>query len=378
MERSDSGSRNRPGQNADQSFRFVTIQDPEESKGRELRRSIRSHAVKQALQSKRRNERTRSEHFRPTTFDPSSSSTVERATQTEVRASSALPTLGLFQSSSEDGGASLSRLRSLLRSDEAKQALEPVSSLGDDVALQNFRSVFRTGVDDPALLNAVLLTTTFAATRNVLDQEYLHYQTETIKIIRERISMSDPTTTISTMGAILLLAGIETRLGMRSQVEIHLKAIQRLLESSKILQIYLTDGIKRAIFWQDLYSHVLTASERIVTHNTFNELRWERDIFPSDIFVLSPGFQKKAQLFPEGFLEVPRDIHAMQCCRESSFFAPEDTISMMHVDNSRRMLSMGGIFGRVNALLQDLAVVRDASEYLAVEQLHEADLDIAL
>ncbi|EXJ74135.1 uncharacterized protein A1O5_02429 [Cladophialophora psammophila CBS 110553] len=335
MEPSGSGSTDRPGQNADQSFRFVTIQDPEESKGREFRRSIRSHAVKQALQSKRKNERSRSEHFRLASFNPGSSSTVERGTQTDARVSSPLSTLGLFQSSSEDGEASGSRLRSLLRSDEAKQALEPVFSLGDDVALQNFRSVFRTGVDDPALLNAVLLTATFAATRNVLDREYLQYQTETIKIIRERISMSDTTTTISTMGAILLLAGIETRLGMRSQVEIHLKAIQRLLESSKIWQVYLTDGIRRAIFWQDLYSHILTASERIVTHNTFNELRWERDIFPSDIFVLSPGFQRKAQLFPEEFLEVLRDIHAMQCCRDSTFFAPEDTISMMHVDNQQ-------------------------------------------
>lgn len=91
------------------------------------------------------------------------------------------------------------------------------------------------------------------------------------------------------------------------------------------------------MYWnrQDLYAHILTASERIVTHDTFNELRWERDIFPSDIFVLSPGFQKRAYLFPEEFLEVLIDIHAMQSCRDSSFFAYEDTVSMMHVDNQQ-------------------------------------------
>ncbi|KIW18512.1 hypothetical protein PV08_02800 [Exophiala spinifera] len=215
--------------------------------------------------------------------------------------------------------------------DEAKKALEPVFSVGDNVALQNFQSVFRTGVDDPALLNAVLLTATYAATKDVLDHEYLKYQTETMRIVRERISFFDPSTTVSTMGAILLLAGIETRLGMRSQVEIHLKAIYQLLQSSRVGQVYLTDGIKRAIFWQDLYAHILTASERIVTH----ELRWERDIFPSDIFVLSPGFQRKAHLFPEEFLEVLVDIHAMQSCRDSSFFAYEDTVSMMRVDNQQ-------------------------------------------
>ncbi len=86
---------------------------------------------------------------------------------------------------------------------------------------------------------------------------------------------------------------------------------------------------------QDLYAHILTSSEWIMTHGTFNELRWHREIFPSDSFVWSPGFQRNAQLFPEEFLEVLRDIHAMQCCRDSSFFSPEDTVSMMHVDNQQ-------------------------------------------
>lgn len=86
---------------------------------------------------------------------------------------------------------------------------------------------------------------------------------------------------------------------------------------------------------QDLYAHILTTSERIVTHDTFNELRWQRDVFPSDIFILAPGFERKAELFPEGFLEVLQDIHAMQCCRDSAFFSSEDTVSMMYVDNQQ-------------------------------------------
>ncbi|OAP64597.1 hypothetical protein AYL99_00569 [Fonsecaea erecta] len=83
--------------------------------------------------------------------------------------------------------------------------------------------------------------------KNVLNREYLHQQTEKTKVIRERISASDPATTVSTMGAILLVADIETLLGMRSQVEIHLRAIRHLLKSSRIGQVYLTDGIKRDI-----------------------------------------------------------------------------------------------------------------------------------
>jgi hypothetical protein len=36
---------------------------------------------------------------------------------------------------------------------------------------------------------------------------------------------------------------------MRPQVELHLKAVRRLLETSKLQENYLTVDIKRAIFW---------------------------------------------------------------------------------------------------------------------------------
>lgn len=41
----------------------------------------------------------------------------------------------------------------------------------------------------------------------------------------------------------------QARLGMRWQVQLHMGAIQQLLELGQTKTIYLTDGIKRAIFW---------------------------------------------------------------------------------------------------------------------------------
>lgn len=96
-------------------------------------------------------------------------------------------------------------------SEKAKEAIEPVFGLGDDANFQTFRSVFRAGVDDLALLNAVLLTTTFATSGNRLGGQSLHHQAETFKALRRRISDHDSTSIVSTIGAILLLAGIEVR-----------------------------------------------------------------------------------------------------------------------------------------------------------------------
>lgn len=105
---------------SDQVFRFVSIQAPEELKDRELRRSIRSHAVKHALQNKRRNENASDHHFRFPLSNTDRPLYGQKATRATALFSSPLSTtLGVFRSPSEDGDASLSRLKSLLRSGES-------------------------------------------------------------------------------------------------------------------------------------------------------------------------------------------------------------------------------------------------------------------
>jgi hypothetical protein len=84
---------------------------------------------------------------------------------------------------------------------------------------------------------------------------------------------------------------------------------------------------------QDLNSSVITGCCRVVDHTTFTELRWRRDPFSPNIFVLPPGFQMRIHLLTEEFIEVLKDIHALQCIRDSPFFSHEDTILMMHIDN---------------------------------------------
>ncbi len=82
-------------------------------------------------------------------------------------------------------------------------------SIADQVAFQDFGSVFRTDLDDPALLNAVMLTFAFAVTGGNIDQECLRYQNQAMSTIRERMSSPETALSLPTLGAILLLAGIE-------------------------------------------------------------------------------------------------------------------------------------------------------------------------
>jgi hypothetical protein len=84
-----------------------------------------------------------------------------------------------------------------------------VFSIADPVAFQDFGSVFRTDLDDPALRNAVMLTFAFAVTGGNIDPECLSYQNQAMSTIRERMNSPETALSLPTLGAILLLAGVE-------------------------------------------------------------------------------------------------------------------------------------------------------------------------
>ena len=252
-------------------FQFITFQDPNDN-DKAVKRLARSHAIKQALQNKRRLQKAYMQNFH-----------IEDGKTPKCKGKHESP-LTILGASTLDPFDSLpiksSRLQHLLNnckyfsstiqlnltppSDQARQAPEPVFSISQDLNFQHFHSVFRAGLVDPALMNAVMLSLTFAASGGVLNNESLVYRGQAIHHIRE--TMNKPVSE-STIGAILLLVGVEVReeflyglslmqyqarLGKTSQVQLHMGAIQLLLTASQESGICLTEGIKRAIFWYGL------------------------------------------------------------------------------------------------------------------------------
>ena len=77
----------------------------------------------------------------------------------------------------------------------------------------------------------------------------------------------------------------------------------------------------------------MTGSSRVVDHRTFSELQWTRDPFTTNSFILPPGFQAYSHLLGDEFVEVLKDVYALQCIRDSALLGKEDAISMAHIDN---------------------------------------------
>ncbi|ORY17220.1 hypothetical protein BCR34DRAFT_621944 [Clohesyomyces aquaticus] len=254
-------------------FQFVSVRGPDDVKDQNAKRIARSHAVARGLQKKRDLQQKSGLNFRAV------SCRANRAELASKRiASHALGPSQLFLSfeapdAFQTLAAEAPRLQVLLNQLKTQNAAQPVFSILDELVLKSLHSVLRRGLDDHAFLSAFMLTCTFAVTSSSIDKRYLCYQSEALSAIRQRMNRSD------------------------------------------------------------LNASVLTGSDRIVDHTTFSELQWRRDPFSSNFFVLPPGFQPHSHLLGGEFVEILKDISALQCIRDSYFLGTEDVISMAHIDN---------------------------------------------
>ncbi|WAO87610.1 Hypothetical protein NCS54_00492600 [Fusarium falciforme] len=314
-------------------FRFIAIQNPDHAKDRSVRRLARSHAVARGIEKKRKLEQKSGHNFRIVSIPDDAGRPAKKAEQEKVLgwipSSLLTPQASPFQTLTAESP----KLQALLSHRKSQKATEPVFSISDELVLQSLGSTLRKGLDDDALLNAVMLTFAFAVSSGSIDKECLDYQSDALSSIRQSMSSPERATSESTLGAILLLAGIDARLGMPRQVQLHMGAIRQLLDVCRTKGVYLSDGIKRAIFWQDLNSSVMTGSKRVVDHTTFSELHWARDPFSPNFFILPPGFQSLSHVFDEEFIEVLKDVHALKCIRDNSRIGRGDVVGMARIDN---------------------------------------------
>ncbi|KIW00265.1 uncharacterized protein PV09_08155 [Verruconis gallopava] len=315
------------------SLHFVAVQFPNGPCDKAARRRAKSHAVRQAIEKKRKLQQELRTNFCAMMHEDTTGFSKKKASTLQMLPPSLYPlflgVLDPFQMLPVD----TRRLQELLVNHRARHAPEPVFSVKEELAFQRFSSVFPAGSADPALLNAVMLSLAVAETEGSIDRECLNYQGKTLACIRENITSPEQATSEATIGAILLLAGVEARLGRVSQVQLHMNAVKQVLDLSRSRRIHLTAGIKRAIFWQDLNSSVIAGSTRIVSHTTFAELHWSRDPFSPTFFQLPPGFGKRSYMFSEPFIEVIEDIHGLQCIRDVARFTQCDVTQMAFLNN---------------------------------------------
>lgn len=186
-------------------FQFICVKD------RSARRQALSHAVARGLEAKRKAQQISGHNFRVVSAkDPGRLAGKRKRGRSAIASPCrAVPTNhpngpGPFQMLAAESPRLLAWLAG-----KAQQTAEPDITVSDELVLRHFRSVLRKGLDDDALLSAVMLTFAFAAGAGSIDKECLGYQSEVLRSVRQRMSVPNVATSEPTLGAILLLAGIE-------------------------------------------------------------------------------------------------------------------------------------------------------------------------
>ncbi|KAI0128008.1 hypothetical protein BJ170DRAFT_628064 [Xylariales sp. AK1849] len=327
-------------QDAEANFRFVSINisgslRPSESD----QRLARGHAVRQSLKDKRKLLQEDRGNFRHITYKGLRGSTKQRRRprlnlECEV-VENPINRLGEGQLDPFDAlPVRSSRLQFFMSQSSSRQAVEPVFSLTGNLPFQNFYTIFRSGLDESSLSNALLMALAFAANGWTMNVECLAHKNRSIQAVNEKMATIREATKPSTIGAILLLVGIEYRMGVRANVEIHMRGIRQILRLCQSDKIFLPDGIKRAVFWQDLNAALMTGSERLFDHCTFPELNWQRDPLLS-LPVAPVGFQQRAGIMGENLMSIIEDVHALQVLCDFPAQVTYEPVAMLHIDNQQ-------------------------------------------
>ncbi|KAF2446178.1 hypothetical protein P171DRAFT_253923 [Karstenula rhodostoma CBS 690.94] len=295
-------------------FQFVTINHPHEMRDRQRQKRIRQHAIRNAMLNKREEEAKRNENFVTSGIDPQTGKL-----RLDVRPSPAMviakPLAGgrldPFDSLPGDG----ERLRSLMALKSARSAGEPVFCVEEagKIFFEGLDDVFRGALSDPSMFHALSLALTLAANMNVPNIECLTHRGATLRSLRHRMSDPGLIPSVSTLTAMLMIIGYEYRVdgSNASSIPTHLSAVKNVMELTKTSNVPISDAIRRALFWQDLYSCLFVGTTRLLSHRDYEEV--SRETFPSSApgSFVPLGFAGVISDFPEEFVEIIVDLNAL-------------------------------------------------------------------
>ncbi|OAG05726.1 uncharacterized protein CC84DRAFT_732716 [Paraphaeosphaeria sporulosa] len=295
-------------------FEFVTVNHPHEMHDRQRQKRIRQHAIRNGMQNKRKEEARRNDNFVASVIDARTGKL-----RLEVRSSSALVLpkplsggrLDPFDSLPGDG----ERLRSLMAHKSARSAGEPVFCVEDagKIFFEGLDDVFRGALSDPLMFHALSLALALAANMNVPNVECLTQRGATLRNLRHRMSNPGLVPSVSTLTAMLMIIGYEYRVdgSNANSISTHLSAIKNVVELTNASNVSISDAIRRALFWQDLYSCLFVGTTRLLSHRDYEET--SRETLPSSAAgsFVSPGFENIISDFPGEFAEIMGDLNAL-------------------------------------------------------------------
>ncbi|KAF2715313.1 hypothetical protein K504DRAFT_487022 [Pleomassaria siparia CBS 279.74] len=319
-------------------FQFVTISHPDEIRDEKNQSQIRKHAIRSSLRKSRDGAEQRRENFVAVQVATNGHDLKMRQIRTGK-----VPMVIPPSSARADPFDALpgcpDRLRVLMGHKSAKQASEPVFCVGDSgqIFSQGMESVSQGAFTDPALLHALSLVLALAANKDVANLECLNHRGETLRNLAERMGDMTLVPKVSTLTAMLVLIGYEYRVNGSSShaISLHIRAIDEVIKMSRKANVAVSHSIRRALFWQDLFSCLFVRTTRLLSHKNYPEFCWARDHNRSHTYVVPSGFLALAETAPIPFSTLLQDLNALCILVDSSCDPDSSPTDKLPIDNGQ-------------------------------------------
>ncbi|KAF2795664.1 hypothetical protein K505DRAFT_9936 [Melanomma pulvis-pyrius CBS 109.77] len=340
-------------------FQFVTVSHPDQIKDKGKQNTIRRHAIRSSLKKNRDDAEKRRENFVEVEVSAKGHGLIKKRTGMEKESVGTSPSAARVDPFDTLPG-SPDPLRVLVGHKSVRQVGEPVFCVGDAglVFFQGMETVSRGAFTDPALFHALSLILSLAANNNIPNLECLKYRGETLKSLTERMADLKMVPAVSTLTAILLLIGYEYRVdGTTSKsIALHIRAVDEVIRMNREANIELSDAIRRALFWQDLYSCFFVSTTRLLSHENYPEFCWARDPDRIYSYVVPLGFRSISRTLPPDFQVLLEDLNAL-CSLVDFNCGPGGTpINKLPIDNGQAWIE-----SRLVNLLYDSRKSREES-----------------
>lgn len=320
-------------------FKFVNIKHPRDIKDRKQQRSIRSHALRTSFKKIASETIKNESNFIAVEADASEGKLIKRKIASSKSSIPKGPSAGLLDPFGTLPG-SPERLRSLIRHESAQDAGEPVISIGNagKFLFLGMDTVFAGALSDPALFHSLSLILALAANMNMPNTECLSHRGAILASLGERMKDPQRASQVSTLSAMLLLIGYEYRIdgSNASSIAMHIRAVDSILKMNRKNNTVVPNAMKRALFWQDLFSCLFAGTMRFFSHKDFPELRHDRSRSP---VVLTkheiPGFIIFNDYFRPDFTTVLEDLNALCAEVDYCYHIGEPPIAKIEIDNAQ-------------------------------------------
>ncbi|KAL5121658.1 hypothetical protein ACEQ8H_000344 [Pleosporales sp. CAS-2024a] len=317
-------------------FTFVSVSHPDEIKDRKKQGKLRQHAIRAGIQRSKAQRAKKEGVFVAVEMGNKTAHEAKKRTRPDeichalsVTASPSLSRMDPFDTLC----GCPERLGNLMRQRKSGKPLSPRGGM---------EAIFNSALTDPCLFHALSLVLSLATNNHLPDMQVLTHRGHLLKGVRANIEQLNGVPQVSTITGMLLLIGFEYRIdgGASQNMAAHLRGVQTMMKICQQQKVALVDEVQRALFWQDVFSCLMSGTRRLLSHRDFQAFQCPRHVHRQQHWTVPSGFAASLAQWPPAFALVLRDVNSL-CWRVDRECGPdiEDPLQVFAVDNHQANLA---------------------------------------